>query len=88
MGMLTENRIGGLTFGAEVLSGRVAFPTGPTWILHSGDDSLCNDDVPILIRSHVFCETFKAEARVFRTYHSWILSLLLHQVRQNDVNPG
>ena len=81
MGMLTDNKIGALVFGAEVAGGKVAFPSSPTWMLYSGDEARCNDDVPVLIRKQVFCDSYLAEARVFRTYHSWVLSMLLGQVR-------
>ena len=81
MGVLNNNGIGALTFGAKIPSnGKLSFPTGPTWMLYAGDDSRCNQNVPVLIRKDVFCETYLAEARVFRTYYSWILSMLLGQV--------
>lgn len=80
MGMLKDNGVGALTFGSEVLRGKVAYPMAPTWALYSGDESRCNDDIPVLLRRSVFCKAFLAEARIFRVYHSWVLSMLLSQV--------
>ena len=47
----------------------------------SGDDhELCEDSIPVLIRRRTFCDAFVAEARTFRTYTSWLLSMYLSQV--------
>jgi hypothetical protein len=80
MGILKQNGIGALTFGVEVMKNKTSYPSSPTWMLYTGEEDRCNDDVPILVRKEVFCGSYFAEARVFRTYHSWVLSLLLGQV--------
>ena len=40
----------------------------------------CTEDVPVLMRRRNFCSSFAADARDFRTYNSWVLSLMLNQV--------
>ena len=79
MGMVNGNGIGALSFGVELRNKRVSYPTSPTWMLYTGEEQYCVDDVPVLIRRDVFCQAYFAEARIFRTYHSWLLSLLLKQ---------
>ena len=51
MGAMLGNGIGALTFGTKLPSGKLAYATGPTWMLYSGDDlEACEDNVPVLIR--------------------------------------
>ena len=52
-----------------------------------GDDLHCNTNVPVVVRKSTFCDTYMAEARVFRTYASWILSMMLNQERPSSLNP-
>lgn len=40
----------------------------------------CTEDVPVLLRRTTFCGAFAADARDFRVYSSWVLSLMLSQV--------
>lgn len=80
MAMVSKNGIGALSFGVEIGGGKVSYPTSPTWMLYTGEEARCNDDIPILIRREVFCRSYYAEARVFRMYHSWTLTMLLGQV--------
>jgi hypothetical protein len=40
----------------------------------------CTDNVPVLMRRSTFCTSFAADARDFRQYNSWVLSLMLSQV--------
>ena len=98
-------------FGAQLPNGKHAFPTGPTWILYSGNDQQCTElvrlwllrkmhctavsgngtrkrnekhcllQVPVLLRRGTFCNAYVAQARVFRTYSSWVLGMLLSKVR-------
>ena len=75
-----DNGVGALSFGVELPGGQLAFPTGPTWELYSGDDAKCMESVPLLMRRGTFCDTFFAHARVFRTYQSWVLIMMLRQV--------
>ncbi len=82
-----DNGVGALTFGVELAGGRVTWPSGPTWLLYSGDDSHCMESVPVLLRKGTFCSAFAAQARVFRTYHSWVLSLMLRRVSHVHLNP-
>ncbi|CAL8462880.1 g2414 [Coccomyxa elongata] len=79
VGTALDNGVGALTFGVDVGGGRMSWPSGPTWLLYGGDDSHCAESVPILLRRGTFCDVFLAEARVFRTYHSWVLSLMLRR---------
>lgn len=37
--------------------------------------------VPMLLRRGTFCDAYVAQARVFRTYSSWVLAMLLSKVR-------
>ncbi len=37
--------------------------------------------VPLLLRRGTFCDAYVAQARVFRTYSSWVLAMLLSKVR-------
>lgn len=83
VGMALDNGVGALTFGVDVGGGRVSWPSGPTWLLYGGDDSHCAESVPVLLRRGTFCDAFLAQARVFRTYHSWVLSLMLRRVRHD-----
>ena len=59
---------------------QVSYPTGPTWLLYGGDDSHCAESVPLVLTRGTFCEAYLAHARVFRTYQSWVLALMLRQV--------
>ena len=77
--MVRKNSIGALSFGVELGGGKASYPTSPTWMLYTGNDSMCSDDIPILVRREVFCGSYFAEARIFRSYHSWILAMLLSQ---------
>ncbi|KAK9821580.1 hypothetical protein WJX81_008053 [Elliptochloris bilobata] len=72
-----DNGVGALVFGAQMPSGKHAFPTGPTWILYSGNEQQCTELVPMLLQRGTFCEAYVAQARVFRTYSSWVLAMLL-----------
>ena len=55
----------------------------------SGDDhEICEDNIPVLIRRSTFCDAFVAEARTFRIYTSWLLSMYLSQVRARDCPTG
>lgn len=56
-------------------------------MLYTGEEARCNDDVPILVRRDVICGCYFAEARVFRAYHSWVLSMLLTQVNLSPPSP-
>ena len=76
-----DNGAGALSFGVELAGGQRAFPTAPTWALYSGDDTKCMESVPLLLRRGIFCDTFFAHARVFRTYQSWVLVMMLRQAR-------
>ena len=80
MGMVNKNGIGALSFGVSVGRNKVAYPTSPTWMLYTGNEDKCHDDIPVLIRREVFCSSYFAEARIFRTYHSWTLAMMLSQV--------
>ena len=40
----------------------------------------CMESVPLLLRKSTFCSSFFAHARVFRTYQSWVLIMMLRQV--------
>ncbi len=42
----------------------------------------CTEDVPVLMRRRHVCSSFAADARDFRSYNSWVLSLMLAQVRR------
>jgi hypothetical protein len=64
---------------------QVSFPTGPTWLLYDGDDAHCAESVPLLLARATFCDAFVAHARVFRTYQSWVLTMMLRQVRAGSV---
>ena len=66
---------GGACSGAQV-----SFPTGPTWLLYDGDDAHCAESIPLLLARRTFCDAFVAHARVFRTYQSWVLTMMLRQV--------
>lgn len=55
-----------MVFGSVIPSGRISYPTSPTWMTYAGDDSKCMDNIPVLIRPETFCQAFLAEARVFR----------------------
>lgn len=55
-----------MAFGSMVPTGKVSYPTSPTWMSYNGDDSKCMDNVPLLLRPELFCQAFLAEARVFR----------------------
>ncbi|KAK9907269.1 hypothetical protein WJX75_000339 [Coccomyxa subellipsoidea] len=79
VGAAMDNGVGALTFGVELSGGRVTWPSGPTWLLYGGDDSHCMESVPVLLRKGTFCSSFVAQARVFRTYHSWVLSMMLRR---------
>ena len=51
IGALLRNGIGALTFGTKLPDGKLAYATGPTWMLYSGDElEACEDSVPVLIR--------------------------------------
>lgn len=80
VGAAMDNGVGALTFGVELAGGRVTWPSGPTWLLYGGDDSHCMESMPVLLRKGTFCSSFVAQARVFRTYHSWVLSMMLRRV--------
>jgi hypothetical protein len=80
MGATLDNGVGALTFGVEVPGGKRSWPSGPTWLLYGADDSHCLESVPLLLRKGTFCDNFMAQARVFRTYHSWVLAIMLRQV--------
>jgi len=80
VGTALDTGVGARPFGGDVGGGRVSWPSGPTWLLYSGDDSHCMESVPLLLRLGTFCDAFVAQARVFRTYHSWVLSMMLRQV--------
>ena len=66
------NNIGALTFGAELPTGKWAFPSSPSWMLYGGgsggggEEAHCLENVPILIRPETFCNVYLAESRVFR----------------------
>ena len=60
--------------------GQVSYPTGPTWLLYDGDDAHCAESIPLLLARSTFCDAFVAHARVFRTYQSWVLTMMLRQV--------
>ena len=77
---LQDHGIGALAFGVELPSSKQSFPTGPTWILYAAHEGHCLEDVPLLLRRDVFCSAYTAQARVFRTYSSWVLALLLRKV--------
>ena len=62
-----KSSVGALTFGAQLPTGKVSYPTSPSWMIYAGDDSKCLDNIPILILPEVFCSSFLAEARVFRS---------------------
>ena len=64
-----------MTFGSVLPNGKVAFSTSPTWMTYAGDDRQCMDDTPVVIAQSDFCQTFTAEARVFR-YNSLTSSLV------------
>ena len=80
MALLRKNGIGAFAFGVEHKDKKVSYPGSPTWMLYSPDQSRCNEDIPVVLRKQVFCEGYFAEARIFREYHSWTLSMLLSQV--------
>ena len=82
-----DNGVGALSFGVELAGGQLAFPTGPTWHLYSGDDANCLESVPLLLWRGTFCDSFFAHARVFRTYQSWVLIMMLRQVRHSSACP-
>jgi hypothetical protein len=70
--------IGALAFGAELPSGVHAFPSAPTWLLHSDAElQRCYADVPVLLRAATFCQVCDARARLVRAFSAWTLSLLL-----------
>ena len=77
---VVKNGIGAMTFGVQLPHGRLSFPTAPTWMLYTGNDTRCLHNIPILIERQCFCRVFPAEARVFPTYTSWLLSMMLAQV--------
>ncbi|CAL5218412.1 g88 [Coccomyxa viridis] len=90
VGQLTGSPVGGLTFGAHVpeikkRGERVSYPSGPTWQIYEGKidpwvmSDNCTDNVPVLIKRATFCSAFAADARDFRQYNSWVLSLMLEQ---------
>ncbi|CAL8463815.1 g3349 [Coccomyxa elongata] len=64
---------------------RYAFPTAPTWQVYEGEvepwlmSDYCTDTVPVLLRRSTFCRAFAADAKDFRAYNSWVLSLMLGQ---------
>ena len=60
------SKFGAMAFGSLVPTGKVSYPTSPTWMSYNGDDSKCMDNVPLLLRPELFCDAFLAEARVFR----------------------
>ena len=47
----------------------------------------CMESVPLLLRKSTFCDSFFAHARVFRTYQSWVLIMMLHQVHPALIHP-
>jgi len=63
-------------------------PTLPAAQLYEGEvepwlmSDYCTEDVPVLMRRRHFCSSFAADARDFRSYNSWVLSLMLAQVRR------
>ena len=80
MSLLRGNGIGAYAFGVEHEGKYVSFPGSPTWMLYTSSGSECNEDIPIVVRKQIFCQSYFAEARIFRQYHSWTLSMLLAQV--------
>ena len=79
-----DNGVGALSFGVELAGGQLSFPSGPTWHLYSGDDAKCLESVPLLLWRGTFCDSFFAHARVFRTYQSWVLIMMLRQVSHSS----
>ena len=78
------NMIGALAFGAKLPSGAHAFPSAPTWLLHSdfdmssgGGARRCYEGVPALVRAATFCGAFLGEARLVQGYSAWALAALL-----------
>ena len=63
--------------GAQIYEGEVE-----PWLM----SDFCTEDVPVLIRRRNFCSSFAADARDFRTYNSWVLSLMLAQVLLHFLN--
>ncbi len=63
--------------GAQIYEGEVE-----PWLM----SDFCTEDVPVLIRRRNFCSSFAADARDFRTYNSWVLSLMLAQVLLRILN--
>lgn len=80
VGAALDNGVGALTFGVELPGGKLSWPTGPTWLLYGADDSHCLESHPLLLQKGTFCDAFTAHARVFRTYQSWVLAMMLRQV--------
>ena len=68
------------TFGVALPNGKLAYAAAPTWMLYGGEGMHCFEDIPVLVRRDTFCDVFVAEARIFHTYSSWLLSMLLVQV--------
>lgn len=77
-----QTGIGAWTFGVKLPNDKLAYANAPTWMLYGGDDAHCLTDIPILIRRDTFCKTFLAEARVFPRYSSWLVTMMLGQVRR------
>eukprot|EP00884_Botryococcus_braunii_P006739 jgi/Botrbrau1/16066/Bobra.7_2s0037.1 len=82
-----QTDIGAFTFGVELPTGQVSFPTAPTWALYSGrrQDAYCFEDVPMVLQTRAFCMAFTAQARVIRRYRSWALAALLNQANLRTI---
>lgn len=74
---LRNSPIAALTFGVELPTGKVAYPSAPTWIAYAGDHQRCLDHIPIAISTKAFCNAFLGQARVFRYFNAWVLAMLL-----------
>eukprot|EP00884_Botryococcus_braunii_P014758 jgi/Botrbrau1/23283/Bobra.0102s0026.1 len=76
---MLRNGVGALTFGVELPVGKHSYPSAPTWMLYTGDDTNCIENIPLLMRKDLFCNVYLAEARTFRTYYSWVMVKMLRQ---------